>query len=142
MTGIPITGTLVPDGSFSVVDVTHVHNAEVAGTAATAVASIPDATAAVRGMATPTQVQRIDLLTRTFESFGAVGDCSPTTGAGTDDTVAIQAALTWCNGVGKAVIGSPGKVYKVTASLNTWRTFILGSIGGDNDAWAFYRPAG
>lgn|SRR5512145_43908 len=81
-------------------------------------------------------------VTRTFEEFGALGDCDPATGAGTDDTVAVQAALTWCNGAGKAVTGTPGKAYKVTAALNTWRSFILGSRGGDKNAWAFYRPAG
>lgn len=57
--------------------------------------------------------------------FGAVGDCNTTTGAGTDNTAAIQAAIdsTVVNAVnaGKQVLlsgGSGGGKYKTTAPIN------------------------
>jgi hypothetical protein len=52
---------------------------------------------------------------RTFEDFGAVGDANVSTGAGTDDTAAIQAALDWA-------YANVGAIYM------TGKNFLCGNI--------------
>jgi hypothetical protein len=49
--------------------------------------------------------------------YGAVGDSNGTPGNGTDDTVAIQAAVTYANANGLSVY-LPSGIYRITASIN------------------------
>jgi hypothetical protein len=50
---------------------------------------------------------------KSLEDFGAVGDFNPSTGVGTDDRVAIQAAITWAmtNAGGAIITATAGKNY-------------------------------
>ena len=52
------------------------------------------------------------------EDFGAVGDYVPTTGIGTDDTAAIQAALDAVKALGGGALFVPAGIYKISAALN------------------------
>jgi hypothetical protein len=52
----------------------------------------------------------------TVKDFGAVADYNVATGAGTDNTEAFQAALTWASTYGKTVHIPPGK-YKIDSGL-------------------------
>ena len=52
------------------------------------------------------------------EDFGAVGDYVPTTGVGTDDTAAIQAALDAVKALGGGALFVPAGIYKISAALN------------------------
>jgi hypothetical protein len=49
--------------------------------------------------------------------FGAIGDSNGTTGNGTDNTVAIQAAVTFANATGRSVY-IPTGCYRITAPIN------------------------
>jgi hypothetical protein len=49
--------------------------------------------------------------------FGAVGDSNGTTGNGTDDTAAIQAAVTFANAAGRSVYVPTG-CYRITSPIN------------------------
>lgn len=50
------------------------------------------------------------------EHFGVKGDSNGTTGNGTDDTVALQAAITWANATGRRIF-LPAGIYRITAPL-------------------------
>lgn len=55
--------------------------------------------------------------TVSVKDFGAVGDSNGTTGNGTDDTTAIQAAVTFANATGRSVY-IPAGCYRITAPIN------------------------
>jgi hypothetical protein len=55
--------------------------------------------------------------TVSVKDFGAVGDSNGTTGNGTDDTVAIQAAVDFANATGRIVF-IPAGCYRITAPIN------------------------
>lgn len=52
-----------------------------------------------------------------FKTFGAVGDATGVTGAGTDDTAVIQAAITFCAAMGVSLRPTAG-IYRVTGTLS------------------------
>lgn len=56
-------------------------------------------------------------LTLRLESYGAVGDANPTTGAGTDDTAALNAALAALNAAGGGTIKLGRKCYKIIGDI-------------------------
>lgn len=64
------------------------------------------------------------------DDFGAVGDWSDTTGTGTDDTAAFQAAFDAAQAVGGGkVLASPGKDYRITYTVWYPSNFIFDGQG-------------
>jgi hypothetical protein len=73
------------------------------------------------------------------KDFGAVGDFNPTTGAGTDDRVAIQATLDYAKSIGNCTVYFPqGKYYLGTgltvSTAGLAAQLLIGSLSVANDA--------
>lgn len=76
--------------------------------------------------------------------YGAVGDYVPSTGVGTDDTAAIQAALDACYTAGGGVVTLENKIYKLGSALTIPYKVVLkgpnsypagGYVGGASASW-------
>lgn len=85
--------------------------------------------------AVPTNVQTKLREIVSVNDFGAVGDSNIETGGGTDDTAAINAAISYCLSSGATLTSPPGKCYRITSAINMlgleeidWR----GQIFADN----------
>jgi len=72
---------------------------------------------------------RADRVSVTPEQFGAVGDCNPRTGAGTDDTSAIEAALDYLYAHGGGRIELGARWYRLTRCLRLRNTSTAQAIG-------------
>lgn len=98
---IPVTGTLVPAGSFAVVDVANVSNAAsqtyANNAASSAVSAIPDATASVKGLATAAQISKLDALPADAQSASQVS--STASGAASAAVAGIPDATTLVKGL-------------------------------------------
>ena len=126
--------------------------AEVAGTSAALAADLANNTNTAKGSALvgylPAGAVGTTAQNKLGESvsvldFGAKGDFNISTGAGTDDTSSIQAAITWCASNGRRLLQVG--VSKITAPLTWPSTQIeiigVGAVRTFDSGWA-YRGAG